>query len=642
MWLRCRREEVGHRVFKLIIFSVTVSKPNAQITRAYLVTTIRGPASNLRTKKLSNKWFAVAFNGKASPDGTLFNPETAEKPQSSAREYDRMPVRIWDHYITPEKNALWYMRIEKHESRYGVSPTGIVNALRGTGLEQPHPDPLFGGDFDLSAKGILFTAIDPGANQAILSKNELYYISVRTYNEDLAPPPHKISIPNYDGSASSPVFSPDGKSAVFLRAKEPGDDFDQPRIFLIRDTDHVDDVTEIATSDSWDLRPLSLIFSSDAKILYLTAEDRGRMKVFKIPIPSASGEREEEARSTTIPTPITTHGSVASVHAISPTLLLLTVSSLTESSIFATMDPYKDTVMPKTISCHTDCSSSHFAQYPSQVSDITFPSAHGTYNVQAFVVRPSSFSPSPENKTNTKKKTFPLLFFIHGGPMGSFLDAWSTRLNPAVFAEQGYIVILPNITGSTGFGQDFINGVKGAWGGRPYNDLVACFEYVQKEFDYVDTNRAVAMGGSYGGYMINWIAGQPSFAKNFKALVCHDGIFSLASMLASDEVSFLPSNFKNRWPWEDLNEWEKWDPARHTDRWSTPMLIIHSEKDYRCPITQGLAAFGVCQAKGLESKFLNFEDEGHLVLGRENSLRWHQTVLGWCDRYCGVEREEGN
>ncbi|CAF9943394.1 MAG: hypothetical protein ALECFALPRED_000266 [Alectoria fallacina] len=589
---------------------------------AYLMTTIDGPASNLRTKKLSNKFFAVAVTGKASPDGTFFNPETAEKPRLSAREYDKLPVRIWDHYMTAEKNSIWYTRLDKHENRYSISSVGFINALQGTGLEHPNQDPLFAGNFDLSAKGILLTAIDPAVDQALLFENELYHIPVQTFTEDPAPPAHKISIPDYDGSAISAKFSPDGKSAAFLRIKEAGNDYDQPRIFLMRDTDNVDSVTELTTSDSWDLQPQSLTFGSDAKTLYLTAEDCGRRKLFKILVP------EEATYTAALPTPITSWGSISSVHAISTTLLLVTLSSLTESSIFAAVDLSTGTL--RQISRHTNYSSSHFATSPSQVSDIHFPGA-GPYDVQAFVVKPSSFSP---------RKKYPLLFWIHGGPVSAFLDEWSTRWNPAVFAEQGYVVVLPNPTGSTGFGQDFVDAIKGDWGGRPYQDLVNCFDHVKKELGYVDTDRAVAMGGSYGGYMVNWIAGQP-LAKKFKALVCHDGIFSLPNMLASDEISSLWLNFGGTL-WENPDAWKKWDPSRHTARWDTPMLVIHSEWDFRCPITEGLAAFGVCQAKGVESKFLSFQDEGHWVLGRENSLRWHRTVTGWCDRFCGGGVERGS
>ena len=598
----------------------------AQDTRAYLIATIDGPITNIRTKNISSNAIAVTFNGKASPDGTLFNPEKAEKPRSSAREYDRLPVRIWDHYITAEKNAIWYTRLEKHEGRYCISPAGFINALRGTGLEYPNPDPLHGGVFDLSAKGILFTSVDPGTNQAILIKDELYYIPIQTYTEKLAPTPYKISVKNYNGEASCPTFSPGGRSAAFLHTKVSGSEYDQPRIFFVRDIDNVDDITEITTSDSWELQPQSLTFSGDAKTLYLTAEDQGRTKVFSVPVPPAFNE-EEQPTCSTAPTPITSWGSVSSVHGISPNLLLLTLSSITESSIFATLDSSTGTLQQ--LSRQTNYGTSHFAQHPSQVSEIKIPRDDGTssYSLQAFVVTPSSFS---------AEKKYPLLLWIHGGPASSFLDEWSTRWNPAFFAEQGYAVVLPNITGSTGFGPDFISAVDGEWGGRPLRDLVACFNHVESTMNYVDTTRAVAMGGSYGGYMVNWIAGQP-FSGRFRALASHDGIFNLSSMLASDEIASLPPSLGG-FPWDDPTAWEKWDPSRHTAGWATPMLVVHSEKDYRCPITEGLAVFGVCQAKGVASKFLSFPDEGHWVLGRENSLRWHRTVLGWCDGYCGVER----
>ena len=433
---------------------------------------------------------------------------------------------------------------------------------------------------------------------------------------------------NYNGEASCPTFSPDGKSAAFLHTKVSGSEYDQPRIFFVRDIENVDRISEIDTSDSWDLRPQSLTFSGDAKTLYLTAEDHGRIKVFRVPVPPASDEDEQPTYSTA-PTPMTSWGSVSSVHGISPNLLLLTLSSITESSIFATLDTSTGTL--QRLSRQTNYGTSHFAHYPSQVSEITIPRDDGTstYDLQAFIVKPSSFSPD---------RKYPLLLWIHGGPYSSYLDEWSTRWNPAFFAEQGYIVLLPNITGSTGFGQAFITAIDNDWGGRPYRDLVACFNHIESSIPYIDTTRAVAMGGSYGGYMVNWIAGQP-FSHRFRALVSHDGMFNFSSMLASDEIAFLPPSL-GKVPWDDQTAWEKWDPSRHTAGWATPMLVVHSEKDYRCPITQGLAVFGACQAKGVASKFLTFPDEGHWVLGRENSLRWHRTVVEWCDKYCGVERGE--
>ncbi len=597
---------------------------------AFLITILDGSASNLRVKQLSKTSFAVVVTGKASLDGSFFNPETAEKPPSSAREYDRFPVRTWDRYITPEKNTIWYARLEKHGTRFGISPVGFVNALQDTGLEYPGQDPLYPEGFDLSTNGMFFTAFDPAANQAIILNNELYHIPVRTYTEHPAPAPHRISVPHFNGIVLSPTFSRDGGSAAFLRTKEPDNDCGRPHIFLIPDTKNVDELAEVATSDSWDLLPQSVAFSSDSTILYLTAEDCGRRKLFKIPlIPDASDDKEK-VESIAFPSPITSSGSVSSVHAVSPTLLLITFSSFTQSSVFAALDPYAGTM--RYISHNTDYGSSHFAQSPSQISEIHFQGA-GPYTVQAFIVKPSFFS-----SADTKRK-YPLLFWIHGGPVSSFPDAWSTRWNPAFWAEQGYVVVLTNPTGSLGFGQDFIEAIKCEWGGRPYGDLVNCFEHIKSHLDYVDTTRAVAMGGSYGGYMINWIAGQP-FADNFQALVTHDGIFSAANLLAGDDIAQLPPNFGGQL-WQNPAQWAKWDPSRHTDRWRTPMLVIHSERDYRCPVTEGLAAFGVCQARGVESKFLSFEDESHWVAGRENSKRWHEVVGRWCGRFCGVEGEAG-
>ena len=193
----------------------------------------------------------------------------------------------------------------------------------------------------------------------------------------------------------------------------------------------------------------------------------------------------------------------------------------------------------------------------------------------------------------------------------------------------------PNPTGSTGFGDDLLAAVDGDWGGRPYEDIVKCFEHVEKNFSYVDTENAVTLGASYGGYMVNWIAGQP-LARKLKAIVSHDGIFTMEGEAASDYIAGWDKEVGGTlWDRKDL--WEKWSPASYVKNWDTPMLVIHSDNDFRCPISEGLAVFNICQAKGIESRFLNFPDENHFVLGRENSLKWHHTVLGWINKFTGVK-----
>ncbi|KAL8666649.1 MAG: hypothetical protein Q9202_001187 [Teloschistes flavicans] len=220
------------------------------------------------------------------------------------------------------------------------------------------------------------------------------------------------------------------------------------------------------------------------------------------------------------------------------------------------------------------------------------------------------------------------------GQKGAWTRSWSTRWNPAVFAEQGYVVICPNPTGSTGYGQAFVDAIGGSWGGLPYDDLVKGFDYIKETLPYVDTDRAVALGASYGGYMMNWFQGHP-LGRAFKALVCHDGVFSMTDQMSSDEQYFPNHDLKGPY-WKSKATWEKWDPSRFTGNWSTPMLVIHNALDYRLPISEGLAMFNVLQERGIESRFLTFSDENHWVLKEENSLVWHTVVLNWINKFVGL------
>ena len=265
-----------------------------------------------------------------------------------------------------------------------------------------------------------------------------------------------------------------------------------------------------------------------------------------------------------------------------------------------------------------------FGLSPSQISSFWFDGAER--KVQAWVIKPSNFREGGK---------YPLAYMIHGGPQGAWLDNWSTRWNPAVFAEQGYVVVAPNPTGSTGFGQAFTDAIREQWGGLPYTDLVKGFEAIEAQMPFVDTKRAVSLGASYGGYMMNWIQGHP-LGKKFQAMVCHDGVFSVpAGQLASDELYFPEHDLGGKWS-ENKESWLRWDPASHVEHWSTPMLVIHSAKDYRLCISEGLAAFGALQSRGVESQFLTYPDENHWVLKPENSLLWHATVLDWINKYAGL------
>ncbi|NOT62580.1 MAG: S9 family peptidase, partial [Acidobacteria bacterium] len=237
-----------------------------------------------------------------------------------------------------------------------------------------------------------------------------------------------------------------------------------------------------------------------------------------------------------------------------------------------------------------------------------------------FIVKPPQFD---------KAKKYPMVLLIHGGPQGAWLDSWSFRWNPQLFAARGYVVVSLNPHGSTGYGQAFTEQISGDWGGAVYEDLMKGVDHVVKQ-GYVDATRIGAAGGSYGGYMVNWMLGH---TDKFKAFVSHAGVYNLTSMYgATEELWFTEWEFKGV-PWDNPEQYVKWSPHLHAKNFKTPTLVVHGELDYRVPIGEGLQLFTTLQRKGVPSKLLYFPDEGHWVLKPQNSELWYKTVLGWFDQW---------
>ncbi len=234
-------------------------------------------------------------------------------------------------------------------------------------------------------------------------------------------------------------------------------------------------------------------------------------------------------------------------------------------------------------------------------------------------------------KPEAHEGKLPAILYVHGGPQGSFNDAWSTRWNPRVLASQGYAVISVDFHGSTGYGQAFTDAIQGDWGGKPLEDLQKGLAAALAQDDSIDGTRTCAMGASYGGYMMNWMAGQ--WPDRFKCLVNHNGLFDNRSFYYATEEKWFP-----RWDFgggyaEARDTYEKWNPVHHVDKWQTPMLVVLGERDFRVPYTQGLGAFHALQERGVPAQLLVFPGENHWVLGAKNSLQWHETVFAWLDRW---------
>ena len=596
--------------------------------KSYTAATVPAPVSDIKVKVIDEDRVAVALVAKAKVDGSIYKPEEEQKPRSSAKLYNHVMVRHWDEYVTPNKNAIWHGILQKGKphiteknGRYILGD--LTNVLRGSRLESPIP--TFGGtdNFDLAKTGICFVARDPDLISAFNTKSNFYYVAIDDSPNGLKySPPVKSEVEDMEGASTSPAFSPDGESAVFLQMKENGYESDKNNVIIL-DVGKPDDAVELMkTYDGgglWKRSPNSVSFGNDGRTLYLTAAEEGKVKLFKIVLP------DNPRDLVILPDTLTHNGSISDLRSLGSdtSKVFLSGTSLVDNSVYTILHQNEKISRIQLVSSSSR-NGSFFGLSQDQISEFWFQGAED-YQVHAWIIKPSNFS---------SDQKYPLAYLIHGGPQGAWEDSWSTRWNPAVFAEQGYVVVTPNPTGSTGYGQDFTDGITEQWGGRPYQDLVKGFEYIKANLTFADTSRAVALGASYGGYMMAWIQGQ-ALAKEFQALVCHDGSFNLPAQLASEE-QYFPNHDLGGPPTTDPHAWDTWSPSAHISNWTTPMLVIHNELDYRLPISEGLAMFNVLQERGVKSRFLTFPDENHWVLNEENSLVWHTVVLNWINGFVGL------
>jgi len=363
------------------------------------------------------------------------------------------------------------------------------------------PGPPFGGasEFDIGPRGIAFVSRDPGLNPATHTKSDIYFVPLKSFADAEPPRPQQIRTGHLLGYAASPVFSPDGRSLAFTKMRSRQYESDKARLMLVPDVDDLSAAQEFYETDdgegAWDVRPEALAWSLDGAELYVSGESRGRGLLWKLPSSPTRATAAQQGGQH-LPRPLVAdEGTVGDFQPFGgpgpgETRLLVSCTSLVDSSYYCVVDPARETV--DLVSSHSKQGRS-FGLSRAQCGEIWFRGA-GDYDVHALVMKPSEFDES---------RSYPLAVLIHGGPQNAWMDSWSTRWNPAVFAERGYVVVTPNPTGSSGYGMDFQNGIRDQWGGRPYLDLEKCFEYIEKNMPYVDTSRAVAAGASYGGYMIS-------------------------------------------------------------------------------------------------------------------------------------------
>jgi dipeptidyl aminopeptidase/acylaminoacyl peptidase len=455
-------------------------------------------------------------------------------------------------------------------------------------------------DFNFSPddKEIAFT-MNPNTTVATSTNNEVYIVNVSDIKKNEKAPAKLIS--QSKGNDCQPVYSPDGNYIAFASMTAPGHESDQAFLTLYdRKTGKLKNLTK-----GFNNSVSEISWSPDSKEIYFIASNEVYNSIYKLDIETGK-----------IRIVLKEHGNTG-----------LAVSA---NGKFIYTKQQRSTLPFEIFSVNTDGSDSKQITYLNKdrlasiemipMEEFWCTGAAGK-KVQSIIVKPPFFDPS---------KKYPMIFLIHGGPQGHWEDDFHYRWNIEMFAAKGYVVIAPNPTGSTGYGQQFTNDVSRDWGGRPYQDLMKVYDYSLKNFKFLDAKNTFAAGASYGGYMINWIEGH---TNRFNALVSHDGVFNTESMYGTTEELWFPEWEFNGTPWQNRKLYEKWNPARFIQNAKTPMLIVEGARDYRVPEDQAFQLFTSLQRLGVESKFLYYPDEFHFVIKPQDARFWWNSVFDWFEKH---------
>ncbi len=501
------------------------------------------------------------------------------------RSYDRLLVRHWDRWLDGSRNTLLAQPLNKE----GLPEKDLIS-LSGS-LEASVPGRPFGGFDEIAvspdSRQVVFAAKLASTDEAWSTNYDLYRVPIgggrpRNLTEDNA------------ATDTGPVFGPDG--ALYYRSMaRAGYEADKLSVVRLRGNE------KSLLAPDWDRSAAKVVVAENGRIFAL-ANDTGKRRVFEL----ADGRA----------LPITAFGWVSDLVSHGDDLLIALESMHQPADLYRVDGA--DNALYRLTSANKDALANiQFGVY----EQFNFPGWNDE-TVYGFVMKPAGFDP---------QKEYPLAFIVHGGPQGTSADRFHYRWNPQFYAGLGYVVAMIDFHGSTGYGQSFTDSIRGDWGGKPLVDLQLGLTHLVSSFPFIDGENVCALGASYGGYMINWIAG--NWPNRFKCLVNHDGVFDNRMMYYTTEELWFPE-WEFGGPQFDVPaEYETHNPVNHVNAWQTPMLVIHGANDFRVPETQGLAAFTALQRRGIDSEFLYFEEENHWVLSPSGSLKWHARVADWLARY---------
>ena len=554
----------------------------------------------------------------------------AEESKVKAQIFDRLLYRHWNAYKEGKRTHIfvmstdWLGSIFIQKGSASIPPVTVYS-----GVPRSIPRDLTPGDYDApvfslggqdnyafspDGKEICYTSNhDPV--EATSTNNDLFTVPVNFPAEatpaQILAKTKNITADN-KASDSTPLYSPDGRYIAYRAQQRPGYESDRFRLMVYdRKTGEKKNLTE--DFDGW---VGTFTWSTNSKEIHFTSQTNQWNQIYVV-------------RLNPLNEPGLTVWHSGFADDLMPTpdgksLLITNMSLQAPAEIYRIGIPPRGGPPVAQLTHLNDAILSRIEMSP--LEQFWFPGASpGAIGdgVQGFLVKPPNFDPN---------KKYPVKFLIHGGPQGAWGDDWSYRWNPELFAANGYVVIMINFHGSTGYGQKFIDAINGDWGGAPFDDLMKGLDYAEQHYPFIDKDRECALGASYGGYMVNWIMGH---TNRFKCIVSHDGMFNAESAWGStEELWFNEWEFKGT-PYSNREMYQKWSPHQFAANFKTPTLVIHGQKDYRLDVSEGFQLFTTLQRLGVPSKMLYFHDEGHWVQKPQNSQLWYKTVNDWVDQWIG-------
>nr|WP_233520581.1 S9 family peptidase [Flocculibacter collagenilyticus] len=530
---------------------------------------------------------------------TTKHKEDKSKQKHSGQVYDQLFVRHWDTWKDDLRTHVFVASLAPLSSNKKI--TEAVDLQQGWNTDIP-AKPFSGMEevaFTPDSKNIVFSAKKPDNQQPMHTNFDLYQVSIEGGDAVNLTTENKA----WD---SHPMFSKDGRFMAYAAMKEEVYESDRFAIML---KDLKTGVTK-EVSPLWDRSVISMTFAADNRTLYVTAQDIGQRSIYEISTNFGDVRK------------VYSSGYASDVQLVGDSLLF------TKHSLSHPKDVYMISREGNNIRQITDVNKDKldnikFGEY----QQFNFKGWNDE-TVYGYWLKPANYQAG---------KKYPVAFLVHGGPQGSFGNMFHFRWNAQLWAAKGYGVVMIDFHGSTGYGKAFTDSISRDWGGKPLEDLKKGFQHITQAEPWLDANNACALGASYGGYMMNWIAG--NWSDGFKCLVNHAGLFDMNSFYNTTEELWFPEHDMGGPVFDGSEDYTKFNPANYVNNWKTPMLVIQGLKDYRVPYAQSLAAFTTLQRKGVPSKLVVYPDENHWILNKENLKHWYGEVFSWMDTYLKPESE---